>query len=286
MEQFYGKKDIGSSRIRAHWIAQLWDKAGEDIGTAEEFKIGGKYDVIIFQKVYWPEYAEKFEGLKILDICDADWLEWGHRVVQTINACDAITCSTQAIADHLATITDKPIYVLPDRERLDLIEGKFKKHKGDAKWVVWYGYNHNLDALDSAFPIINDLGLNLIVISNKPYTPPANSKIHVKNLPWAIATVDNDILKADIVLNPRLSTGNWKFKSNNKTIHAWALGLPVAHNDKELKSFIPEEARTAEATRRRAEVEQEYQTEQSVAQLKDIIKQLYDNKSRSQAIIS
>lgn len=283
MEQFFGKKDIGSSRIRARWIYELWDKVGPDIGSAEEFKIGGKYDTIVFQKVYWPEYAEKFEGVKILDLCDADWLEWGHRIVQTLEVCDAVTCSTQAIADHMKTLTDKPVFIVPDRERLDLIEGKFKQHEGDAKWVVWYGYNHNIDALDSAFPIINDLGLNLIVISNKPYHPPANSKIEVKNLPWSLANVDNDLLKADIVLNPRLGTGNWKFKSNNKTIHAWALGLPVAHNDKELRSFIPAEARIEEATRRRAEIEREYNTEQSVAQLKDIIQQLHDAKSGSQA---
>lgn len=286
MEQFFGKKDIGSSRIRAHWLYQIWNKVGDDIGTAEEFKIGGKYDVIFFQKVYWPEYAEKFDGLKILDICDADWLEWGHRVMQTIEACDAITCSTEAIAEHLQKMTDKPVFVVPDRVRLDLIEGKFKKHKGDAKWVAWYGYNHNIDALDAAFPILNDMGLNLIVISNKAYTPPVNRKIEVKNYPWSLATVDDDLLRSDIVINPKLNFGNWKYKSNNKTIHSWALGLPVAHNDRELKQFLSTEARTEESLRRRKEVEENYNAEQSVKELKDIIQFVYGAKASGKAIIS
>lgn len=286
MEQFNSKKDIGSSRIRAHWLYQIWDKVGDEIGTAEEFKIGGRYDAIIFQKVYWTEFAEKYEGIKILDICDADWLEWGHRVIQMINACDAITCSTEAISEHIQRLTDKPVFVIPDRIRLDLLGDKRKEHKGEAKTVAWYGYNHNFDALDAAFPIINGLGLDLIVISNKSYIPPANRKIEVKNYPWSMATVDDDLLRADIVINPKLGFGNWKYKSNNKTIHAWALGLPVAHNDVELKALFSEEARKEEANRRRLEVEEKYNAEQSVRELKDILQLLYAAKSSGQAIVS
>lgn len=280
MEQFNSKKDIGSSRIRAEYLYSIWEQVGLDLGTAEEYKIGGHYDCIIFQKVYWPEYAENFNGLKILDICDADWLEWGHKVIQMAQTCDAITCSTEAISEYLEKILDKPIFVIPDRVRLDLLEGKFKVHKGQAKKIAWYGYNHNIDALDGAFQVINDMGLDLLVISNKGYTPPANRKIEVKNLPWTLATVDDDLLRADIVINPKLGFGNWKFKSNNKTIHAWALGLPVAHNDTELRAFLSEEARTEEATRRRVEVERDFDARKSVKELKEII-QFVDNAKKS-----
>ena len=53
-EQFYGRKDIGSSRIRAQWLVNHWPEA-------ELFKMGEKYDVIIYQKVYWPENVNGVE---------------------------------------------------------------------------------------------------------------------------------------------------------------------------------------------------------------------------------
>ena len=69
-EQFHGRKDIGSSRIRAKWVINHWPEA-------EEFVFGQKYDVVIYQKAYWLEHAQEFKGLKILDICDADFLHCG-----------------------------------------------------------------------------------------------------------------------------------------------------------------------------------------------------------------
>ena len=35
-----------------------------------------------------------------------------------------------------------------------------------AKTVVWFGYSHNIEALKQAIPLIEELNLNLIIISN------------------------------------------------------------------------------------------------------------------------
>ena len=63
-EQFHGRKNLGSSRIRGHWLIDNWDEV-------ELFKQGKKYDFVIYQKAYFIEHAKIFKGIKILDLCVA-----------------------------------------------------------------------------------------------------------------------------------------------------------------------------------------------------------------------
>ena len=86
-EQFHGRKNLGSSRIRGHWIIDNWQEA-------ELFKQGQIYNIVIYQKAYFLEHAKVFKGLKILDLCDPDWLHWAYKVKEMIEYCDGITTST------------------------------------------------------------------------------------------------------------------------------------------------------------------------------------------------
>ena len=74
-EKFHGRKtnSIGSSRIRAYNLVKYWEEASI-------YKHAKKYDVLIFQKAYWIEMAKKFEGIKILDLCDPDFLDWHYNI--------------------------------------------------------------------------------------------------------------------------------------------------------------------------------------------------------------
>lgn len=281
-EQFHGKKNIGSSKIRCHWLIENWLKEGKDIGNAEVFKIGKKYDCIIFQKAYWIEYAKVFKGIKILDLCDPDWLNWPYEMIAMINEVDGITTSTEALANSIAKFTDKPVWYLADRVNLDLIK-PIKKHKGNAKTVVWYGYSQNFEMLQSAIHAIKKEKLNLIVISNKPFSIASwPEDIELTNFFYNEEHVYQDIAKADIVINPISDSAHWKYKSNNKTVIAWALGMPVAANDQELKKFIPEEARIEEVNKRLKEVEEKYDVKLSVKELKNIIIYLSTKKNQKQ----
>lgn len=275
-EQFHGKENIGSSRIRGRWLAKYWPEA-------EVSKHGGKYDVMIYQKVYWIEHAKAFEGIKILDLCDPDWLHWGHRVKQMIDLCDAVTTSTIELAKFIVNLTDKPVWYIPDRLDPEMFNKPQKVHTGDAKKVVWYGYSENFPMLTPAIPSLIQHGMEeLIVIasSRHPFKIPKQheGKIQLLNLPWTKETADSDIQKADIVINPRSGAGRWKYKSNNKTINAWALGMPVAHNDVELLQFIPAEAREKEAKEKLELVKKEFDVRQSVAEYQKLIEELYANK--------
>ncbi len=66
MEKFDSRtfNSVGSSRIRVRWLLPYWLEA-------EEYVIGKKYDILIFQKVYWESFKKNgnFKGIKILDLC-------------------------------------------------------------------------------------------------------------------------------------------------------------------------------------------------------------------------
>jgi hypothetical protein len=120
---------------------------------------------------------------------------------------------------------------------------------------------------------------NLIVIASKgnPFMLPPSvaDKINLINYPWTAGTANDDLLRADVVINPRLDSGRWKYKSNNKTILAWALGLPVAHTKAELAELMTEEQRIAEVDKRRAEVLAEFDVKKSVEEYKALITDIY-----------
>ncbi len=54
------RNTIGSTRIRARWVYEAWEEA-------EEYQIGKEYDVLIYQKVYWEDMMQNFNGIQILD---------------------------------------------------------------------------------------------------------------------------------------------------------------------------------------------------------------------------
>jgi len=270
---------IGGSRIRMNNLRNYWDKA-------ELFKYGRHYDVMVYQKVYWIEHAEAFKGVKILDICDADWLHWGYRLVQMSNLCDAVTCSSQKLADDFAKFTTKPVWCVPDRMDLNAYPVT-KEHKGRATKIGWFGYSQNYPAInDSGIPKammdLNKTGenLELVVVSNGMFMPPAyaKGKIKITNLRWTLATVDEDILSCDIIINPKKENGSFKYKSNNKTLHSWALGVPVATTYDELVKFLDPENRKIEIEKRAHELRDKYDLNQSVAQYKDLIDIIKKNK--------
>lgn len=269
-ERFEGRKDVGSSRIRAQWVINHWP-------DAEIFVQGKEYDVVIYQKAYWVEHAKLFKGVKILDICDPDFLHWGYRTKEMIEEVDAITCPTEALAVVFRQFTDKPVYVVPDRVDMDALKKK-KVHVGDAKRVVWFGYSTGFDMLGQAVYFLGKQGLDLLVVSDKPYTAQTGTKINVENIRWKEDTAFDNILLGDVMINPQSGKNKWRFKSNNKTLTAWALGLPVATNTEELEKFVTESARKEEVALRLKEIDEKWKVEYSVEDYKRIIEEIIKAK--------
>lgn len=279
-EQFHGRKNIGGSRLRVHWPIERWKDAGPDIGDAELFRFGQQYDVMVYQKVYNFAHAENFNGIKILDLCDPDWLEPAYPIKRMIEACDAITCSSEKLAAAVAEFAgNKPVWFIPDCV-LDPEKGPMKKHEGELKTVAWYGYAENFPALNTALTAIVKRGLKLIVVATSPFTPPPSIKgLEFENYPWGPDTWVEDFMRADVVINPKLSTGRFAYKSDNKTIQAWAVGMPVAEFDKDFERLADPEVRNKEGEEKRKWVIENRDVRVQVKMLKEVILEIQKSKA-------
>lgn len=273
-EDVEGKKNLGSSRIRGHWLIKYW----EDL---EKYEYAKKYDFIIFQKAYLVDFAKIYKGIKILDMCDPDWL--GRRqVLEMIQECDAVTCSTENIAKVIGSMTDKPVVTIKDRHDPAFFKEK-KFHTGQAKEAIWYGYDHNSDCIKAIKYAIKRYGLNLTVISDKSrtfFTERDKYEGTERWKEWDIKTINENIVAADIVLMPGSKNPNYRFKSNNKTVNAWFLQMPVATAAQEIERFLDPAERNKEAAKNYQIAMEEYNITKSVEEYKELINELANRKKK------
>lgn len=260
---------VGSSRIRAKWLLNYWP-------DAEVYKMGVEYDVMIFQKVYWDGMMENFKGIKILDICDPDWLE-GRDVFKYVDLVDAVVTSTPALTEYMLKLRpNKKIICIPDRIYLPEHTMRTQKHSGTAKNAVWFGYHHNTHYLVKTFDELIEKNITLTIISNAAYQPPrAWEKLQVKNLPYSYPQVHEDIKMFDIALMPEPDDDlKGSFKSNNKSLTCWALGVPTAKDWRELETLMDGDVRQQKALDLRKEIEEKWDVKLSVEEYKILIEEL------------
>lgn len=271
-EQFHGKRNVGSTDIRVHQLIRNWPEAAL-------YKYGEKPDVLIFQKVYAIDdyrFPEAFSGTKILDICDPDWYD-GALVKRTIDAMDAVTCPTEAMQKFLMQMTDKPVVVIPDRFDLAQLP-RPKKHSGEAKKAVWFGYAHNAVTLKFAIKAVERKGIHITVIANEdPHIERWGiSKENYSYQKYNHETIFTDIQQHDFALLPVGSRPQDVFKSNNKEIRANLAGLPVVKDLESLEEIMDEAKRAALAEKAYNEAKEDYDIRLSVEQYKELIRRIID----------
>lgn len=218
-ENFKGRyQQVGSSRIRGHWIMKHWPGAEEYDKRNET-----KYDAIIFQKVSWPRVVRRFEGVKVYDICDIkpkidkEMGEW----------CDVFVAPNHFLLERFQP---KPCYVIRDGHDPDFykVEGRVKI-RDKVEWVSWFGYHTGFPLLNTMIPMVRRLGLKLKVISDQNH-PDADESVKYDD-----STINRELLSTEVVLDPR-DYETWKNppEVSHKTGHAMKLGLPVASRPEEL----------------------------------------------------
>lgn len=264
----HGRKrgSIGSSIIRGEWLAKYWPESS--LWTE-----GAYSDVLIFQKVYWNEMMDLYPGIKILDLCDPDWLTGELELIDISKKVDAITCSSEGIYNFIKRLVDIPVFYIPDRIDMEFFKEK-KKHEGRAKRVAWFGYSHNAkEILPMILPSLSRLNLDLIVISDQDFRSSVSGNVNIENKRFDWQTLKWDLLSADIILNPQPIEKNnrFEFKSQNKTFMAWALGLPVANSCDDMERFLDPDERKKEAELRVAEVFDKWNIKRSVEEFKNVI---------------
>lgn len=266
---------VGSSRIRGKWLWNNWNEC-------EEFQVGHNYDVIIFQKAYWKEMLSTYKGIKIFDLCDPDWLE-PRPVVEAMEHCHAMVTSSQSLADYVKKfIPNKPVICIPDR--VDLKEHKPRDiHQGIARKAVWFGYSHNIHYIQKTFDYLIENNLQLTIISNTPYNPPFGfDKLKVLNINYDYKSIHDNVKECDIALFPETNDDmRGKFKTNNKTLTSWALGLPVAKTPDDLVKFMSADERNKERELRLQEIKEKWDIKLSVKEYKSLIQDLQNQLNKS-----
>jgi hypothetical protein len=270
--QYHNKIPVaGSTHIRVEQLIKYWPEA-------DLYKYGENPDALIFQKVYCgPDYKfpAHFENIKILDICDPDWLD-GMAIKETVDAMDAVTVPTQALKDFIGQMTDKPIYIVPDRFDIELVPPEMKRHEGKARTAVWFGYVHNSDLLRPTLGLLNELGLKLLVISNDDpllyrYDPERIKEEFYEFRRYDEETIYQDLAEADFALLPKGRRPEDRFKSNNKDIKAVLAGLPVADSEETMRLFMSARERNSYLHKNYIRIKADYDVRNSVRQYQDII---------------
>ncbi len=267
------QKAVGSTFLRVDCLVA--NAAG-----FEKWVHGKKYDQLIFQKAYWPEMMKLFPGPKILDLCDPDWVRGEVDIIETGKLVHAITCSSAAMTQLMRSyFPDKIVEHVPDRLDFSIYPPAREKHTGRAKKVVWFGFIHNAhETLEQLLPTITQYGLELTLISNAPYSREDGVlTLNPRHIYYDPCTVYDQLKEADMVLNPRSDRAFYKYKSNNKSLISWNLGLPVAVTPDEVERFLDPEERNREVLEKQRMVKEEYGIERSVLQYMEIIERIYQS---------
>jgi len=278
-EEVHSKKDVASSRIRGHWLINHWDEA-------EVLHYGRKYEVVVYQKVYEVEHAKIFDGIKILDVCDPDYIDAKIPFMEMVELMDVVTVSTEQLRKTIQAWTKVPVVVVADRHDLDTFKGR-KVHKRKAKEVCWFGYSQNSKALKSLKVYLIKYNLGISIISNEPISiceGEVDATIKERYTKWELATVNDEVMKSDFVVMPGSRDPNSRFKSNNKTINAQILGMPVATCVEELERFIDPVERRKESDKNYEMAVRDYNVLQSVQEMKELIERIKSERKSSETI--
>ena len=284
------KGEVASTRIRVTWPLKYMDA----IVTEDESKLN-ECNIVIFQTRYSKSDVElarrlKAKGKKIIsDFTDPHWLKeyqaMDNNFVEMVGLSDLVTLPTDSLAETFKQYFNKPVRILKDRIDLDLYN-EVKEHKDKKSLrILWYGSRGNLASIELARDDLEKLGseIDVTLVCLYDYCdkfkikPFENVKLEV--LEWTNQKVIDELLKSDIAINPRFN--NWKsYKSNNKTITAWALGIPCVERDfyNQIKQFLDYKKRNEEGKRVRQIVEKEYDVRETAREWEEIFSSVL-NKS-------
>jgi len=269
-------RDAPSPRIRARWVCQYWDGAEVYDGS----QALSEYDVFVFQKAYLTktprQLAARYRGpdrLMAFDCCDPEFADPNKidRLMRMLDLMDFCVVPTAPLAQWFAPWL--PTYIIKDRIDLAVHASKTGDEEplvDDGIGVLWLGGHQNYPALDGMLPDLQRYGIQLVTLSDRP---------HPSGLPWiqweSVEQANDVIRRADIVVNPQPEEGAFRYKSDNKTVTAWACGVPVAHDIEELRFLLPldPQRRLEIGHEYRQKVEQDHDCRISAQEWQEIIHQ-------------
>jgi len=263
-------KPVGSSFLRVDALV----KNNPDF---EKWQHSKKYSSLIFQKAYWIEMMELFQGPMILDLCDPDWIKNDIDIIKAGQRVHAITCSSERLVSLLkGYFPSKIIEHVPDRLDLNFYPAARSEHIGRANRLIWFGFIHNAhETLGKLAAVIAKHNLHLVIVADQPYSK--NDDILAMEPEFHIydhSSAYNLIKTGDIVLNPKSDLSFFKYKSNNKSIISWNLGVPVAETAHDLELLIDPIERNNQVRIMKDYIGKNYDINQSAKQYREIFQMI------------
>jgi hypothetical protein len=286
-----------SLRFRAQWPAKYWP--GADVYPDCRLPLA-EYDAYIFQKAYLGQKSQSMirslrraGKLLALDMCDADWLqsaEHERRLLSVLPLFDLAVSPTRALAEWLGHWV--PAYVIPDRLDLDEFQEQHEARRVEPHSLVWFGYAQNLVELDKVWgafrEVLHRYDLPLTILSNElpddwrdRYWSWAQRPQFVK---WTPDSANAEIARHTIALVPSSNP----FKSNNRMVTAWALGLLAARTADELREQLlyDRETRSRHLWIAQESVQHDYAVSTSAMEWKHLLHTFAERMAEAQDIAS
>jgi len=206
----------------------------------------------------------------------------GKPVLEFCDYADAVTTSTETLAEYIRKLRPNALVkCIPDRIYLPEAKPLKTFHNDSLNNVVWFGYAQNIHYLYNTFDTLISQNITLTIISNEQFDVPMayRGTLKVNNVPYSYSTINKEIIKCDAVLLPDpKSDQRGLFKSDNKTLQSWALGMPVIKVPKDMERFRSKEVRIEEGKKVRNYIEENYNVKKSVDEYRELIKEIKARK--------
>lgn len=238
-----GPLSWGSSRMRVYWPAKYMESgyyvSNDDDPKSNVEKLDD-YDAYIFQKVFDEMLALhwKMNDKKVFwDVCDPTWWWQPQLCRDFLRNVDGVVASSLELAEDFTAWSGMPCNTIPDR--LDFEHFPRQREHSDQLPIrfVWYGVSVNRITLFAALANLERLAANgypieLTIFDDRPEQPfRISDKFPIYHLKWDLNQENRVLASHDIALIPNYP-GPWgRVKSNNKTLTAWACGLPVTDGE-------------------------------------------------------
>lgn len=226
--------NAASARYRCIWpsLALNDSKVWSTADNLEDISL--QFDIVIFQKLHSDKAIElakfyKAAGLLVvLDLADPHSHYDLNQIRKMVNTVDLITVSSSALKRNYREIFPfKPIYIVEDGEYMNFYNEKKQNYElvSDKPIITWYGIADTLPNLNYGLQVLSSLKsyARFKVISD---AKPDEADFDIEFKVWELHSYSREIINSDLVINSRSPKKDNRYKSLNKTITAWVLGLP------------------------------------------------------------
>lgn len=233
-----------------------------------------EYNVIIYQKAHTENVlplARKYKHkIQIYDGGEPEWTRHKRDYLKEYFRCmTCVVTPSKSLSDGYSDYYKIDSYVLPDR--YDLTQFNEKKIHKNLNYkditIVWFGNVPSFQRVEFMIPYIKRNGFNFITITSCKVVDYGEFVV------WRLDDSNSHIIRGDIVINPLDAL---KYRSTNKTVLSWLLGMPVAETLQDIEKYLDYNKRILESKYRYTYARRYYDIKQSADDYREIIK-LYLN---------